>query len=32
MATHDHQAWNKYSGRVIECVNGEIHPYKSTVA
>ena len=32
MATHNHQAWNKYSGRVIECVNGEIHPYKSTVA
>ena len=24
MATHDHQAWNKYPGRVIECVNGGI--------
>ncbi len=30
MATHDHRAWHKYPGRVIECIDGKITPYQNS--
>ena len=32
MATHDHQAWNKYPGRVIECTQEAIVPFETAHA
>tara|TARA_B100000768_G_C11166433_1_gene326807 strand:+ start:172 stop:858 length:687 start_codon:yes stop_codon:yes gene_type:complete len=32
MATHDHQAWKKYPGRVIECTEGKIVPFETNAS